>query len=179
MCTCIQITVKFFRASFSWSVSNPYCRGMCTCEKNSYLAVRQLQQVGQENLLAPDAPPRQAITRDAVRAPYNTTSGRDCVESLQRVTLHFCLHGTCPQKRRRLRQAGWGCSRHEHEHQGLLSEHPQHAEHSEHCGNSGFAGVRLKDLICPVAKFRRSHQIEENQLLNKVNRSSECKFCMY
>ena len=27
-----------------------------------------------------------------VRAPYNTTSGRDCAKSLR-----LCLHGTCPQ----------------------------------------------------------------------------------
>ena len=170
---------QVFSSFFLVECFEPVLQGHVYLRKNSYLAVRQLQRVGQENLLAPDALPRQAITRDAVRAPYNTTSGRDCVESLQRVTLHFCLHGTCPQKRRRLRQAGWGCSRHEHEHQGLLSEHPQHAEHSEHCGNSGFADVIFKDLICPVAKFRRSHQIGKNQLLNKVNRSSECKFCIY
>ena len=34
-----------------------------------------------------------ASIRDAVGAPYNTASGRDCVKSLR-----LCLHGTCPQK---------------------------------------------------------------------------------
>ena len=34
-------------------------------------------------------------------APYNTTSGRDCVKSLR-----LCLHGTCPQ-RSRVPGVGW------------------------------------------------------------------------
>jgi len=34
-----------------------------------------------------------ASIRDTVRAPYNTTSGRDCVKSHR-----LCLHGTCPQR---------------------------------------------------------------------------------
>jgi len=32
------------------------------------------------------------LIQDTVRAPYNTTSGRDCVKSLR-----LCLHGNCPQ----------------------------------------------------------------------------------
>jgi len=34
---------------------------------------------------------------DIGKAPYNTTSGRDCVKSLW-----ICLHGTCPQSPRTL-----------------------------------------------------------------------------
>ena len=34
-----------------------------------------------------------ASIRDTVRAPYNTTSGPDCVKSLR-----LSLHGTCPQR---------------------------------------------------------------------------------
>jgi len=31
--------------------------------------------------------------QDTIRAPYNTTGGRDCVKSLR-----ICLPGTCPQR---------------------------------------------------------------------------------
>jgi len=37
------------------------------------------------------------------RAPYKTTSGRDCVKSLR-----LCLHGTCPQRTPVLMEAFFG-----------------------------------------------------------------------
>jgi len=42
-----------------------------------------------------------ASIRDTIRAPYNATSERDCVTSLQ-----LCLHGTCPQKRTQAARSG-------------------------------------------------------------------------